>query len=98
MGRHHHNALVSTELFYLLWFYLLWQVMGRHAMLWLLPIEGAGPTVDAARWEAPSWEALLGAPQLATPASWGWHGWLRVMSCTLEKRSCRSEPNETLRR
>ena len=57
MGRHHHNALVSTELFYLLWFYLLWQVMGRHAMLWLLPIEGAGPTVDAARWEAPSWEA-----------------------------------------
>ena len=49
--------------------------MGRHAALWLLPIEGAGPTVDAARWEA-SWEASWeisqaplssGAPQLAPP-------------------------------
>jgi hypothetical protein len=58
---------------YLLWLSLLWQVMGRHAALWLLPIDGAGPTVDAARWEA-SWEASWeisqaplssGAPQLA---------------------------------
>lgn len=26
------------------------QVMGRHAALWLLPIEGAGPTVDGIHW------------------------------------------------
>ena len=26
------------------------QVMGRQAALWLLPIEGAGPTVDGIHW------------------------------------------------
>ena len=26
------------------------QVMGRQAALWLLPVEGAGPTVDGIHW------------------------------------------------
>jgi len=123
----HHNALVSTLQFYLLWFYLLWfhllrfhflwfhflwQVMGHHATLWLMPIEGAGPTVDAARreaswgtpsWGAPPWErrsspplCLLGLARLALGNAP--HSKGAAAPHTLKERPCRLEPSERLRR
>ena len=74
------------------------QQVGTRPLLRATPRHPCLPGADAILPQLPPLPpragAGFGASQLGSPASLGWHGWLRVTRRTLEERPYRAEPRQ----